>query len=158
MLVICDLIGNYHRRLSEIKKKLSGVCVNKRVGAFLKLNNTLLSKFVSFFSSKPTCLIPAIKQKSKNAIILGTIFKFQLLIFPHDEFQSWCNVGNVKKLKMKKIGYFKRRCSILRAEKHFQVAVVVVEQEPDHDFPVLLANFQFYLLHSMNNESLRMDL
>ena len=45
--------------------------MNKRVGAFLKLNNTLLSKFVSFFSSKPTCLIPSIKQKSKNAIILG---------------------------------------------------------------------------------------
>ena len=79
-------------------------------------------------------------------------------MFPENGFQNWFNVGNVKKLKMKKIGYFKRRCSIPRAEKLFQVAVVVVEQEPDHDFPVLLANFQFYLLHSMNNESLRMDL
>jgi len=62
MLVLCDLIG---------------VCVNKRVGAFLKLNNTLLSKFVSFFSSKPTCLIPSIKQKSKNAIILELVQRWK---------------------------------------------------------------------------------
>ena len=56
--------------------------MNKRVGAFLKLNNTLLSKFVSFFSSKPTCLIPSIKQKSKNAIILGKIIKGNTLQSP----------------------------------------------------------------------------
>lgn len=57
-----------------------------------------------------------------------------------------------KKIKMKKIGYFKRRCSIPRAEKLFRVAAVVVEQEQDRDFQVLQASFQFYPQHSMNKD------
>ena len=128
-----------------------GVCVNKRVGAFLKLNNTLLSKFVSFFSSKPTCLIPSIKQKSKNAIILGKTRVSHYTNVPWTEFKNWCNVGKDKRFKTKKIGYFKRRCSIRRAEKRFQVVVVVVVQEPAHDFQELRANFRFYPQHLMNS-------
>ena len=121
----------------------------------MKLNNTLLSKFVSFFSSKPTCLIPSIKQKSKNAIILGKIIKSTISFAPaassslEREFKNWCNVGKDKRFKTKKIGYFKRRCWIPRAEKLFQVAVEVVEQEPTHDFQELRANFRLYQL--MNN-------
>ena len=64
--------------------------------------------------------------------------------------KNWFKDGSDRKLKMKKIGYFKKLYSTQKGEKHSLVEAVV-EPELDRDFRVRPASFQSFLQYLMNN-------